>query len=69
MKSVPGKPYQEETAMKKIYGLMVALVLIMAMVVAPAANAQDKDIVDTAVAAGSLKRLRLRSRQQDWWKH
>ncbi|MBP7526994.1 MAG: fasciclin domain-containing protein [Syntrophorhabdaceae bacterium] len=43
--------------MKKIYGLMVALVLIMAMVVAPAANAQDKDIVDTAVAAGSFKTL------------
>lgn len=43
--------------MKKIYGLMVALVLIMAMVVAPAVNAQDKDIVDTAVAAGSFKTL------------
>jgi uncharacterized surface protein with fasciclin (FAS1) repeats len=43
--------------MKKIYGLMVALVLIMTMVVAPAANAQDKDIVDTAVAAGSFKTL------------
>lgn len=43
--------------MKKIYGLMVALVLITAMVVVPAANAQDKDIVDTAVAAGSFKTL------------
>jgi len=43
--------------MKRIYGLMFAVVLIMTMAVAPAVNAQDKDIVDTAIGAGSFKTL------------
>jgi uncharacterized surface protein with fasciclin (FAS1) repeats len=43
--------------MKRIYGLMFAMALIMAMAVAPAVNAQEKDIVDTAIGAGSFKTL------------
>jgi uncharacterized surface protein with fasciclin (FAS1) repeats len=43
--------------MKKMYGLMFALALIMTMAVSPAISAQDKDIVDTAIGAGSFETL------------
>lgn len=44
--------------MKKMYGLLVVLVLAMTMAFVPAViAAQDKDIVDTAVSAGSFNTL------------
>lgn len=43
--------------MKKVYVLMVALVFILAAAFVPSVSAQEKDIVDTAVAAGDFKTL------------
>jgi transforming growth factor-beta-induced protein len=44
--------------MKKMYGLMVVLVLTLTMVFVPAVRAaEDKDIVDTAVSAGTFNTL------------
>lgn len=43
--------------MKKLAGLLFVFVLVMALAFAPAVKAQDKDIVDTAVGAGSFNTL------------
>jgi uncharacterized surface protein with fasciclin (FAS1) repeats len=43
--------------MKKVFGFLFALVIVMSMAVVPAFSAQDKDIVDTAVGAGSFNTL------------
>jgi transforming growth factor-beta-induced protein len=44
--------------MKKMYGLMVVLVLTLTMVFVPVVRAaEDKDIVDTAVSAGTFNTL------------
>ena len=37
--------------MKKVFGFLFALVVVMSMALVPAVSAQDKDIVDTAVGA------------------
>ena len=47
-----------KTMLKTLTGAAVAGAMAVAMVVtAPAVRAQEKDIVDTAVAAGSFKTL------------
>jgi uncharacterized surface protein with fasciclin (FAS1) repeats len=43
--------------MKKVFGFLFALVVVMSMALVPAVSAQDKDIVDTAAAAGSFNTL------------
>ncbi|HEX2965112.1 MAG TPA: fasciclin domain-containing protein [Syntrophorhabdaceae bacterium] len=45
--------------MKKMYGVLGALVFVLAMTIVfvPVVKAQDKDIIDTAVSAGSFKTL------------
>ena len=43
--------------MKKICGLVVILLFTISLAFAAVASAQEKDIVDTAVAAGSFKTL------------
>ena len=35
--------------MKKVFGFLFALVVVMSMALVPAVSAQDKDIVDTAL--------------------
>ncbi len=43
--------------MKKICGLIVVLLFTLSLAIAAVASAQEKDIVDTAVEAGSFKTL------------
>lgn len=43
--------------MKKMYSFMIVFVLAMTMAIVPAVSAEDKDIVDTAVSAGSFNTL------------
>jgi uncharacterized surface protein with fasciclin (FAS1) repeats len=44
--------------MKKVFGFLFALVIVMSMAIVPMVSAaQDKDIVDTAVGAGSFNTL------------
>lgn len=44
--------------MKKVFGFLSVLVIVMSMAIVPmVSSAQDKDIVDTAVSAGSFNTL------------